>query len=247
MNLFRQGRLAEAETELRQALELHPAMPEYRLNLINVCSRKGKWRRPRSSASIGISSWETSVFVYRYRSSWPLCSPDVALRNPEPAAHHARRATELSPKLAVGWRAWAGRTIAWASFTRQSRLSRNRVHCRKAGRAIPGNGSCWHSHTGSSRCGLEMKTGDARATRSRISPLLRASQQGNRPVVAPDRAISWISESGISARKQRRCCGSWRSGNSKQSTRSQRQSHCACELKSIVFLQDLGRKRPVVF
>ena len=109
--LFRQGRHAEAETELRQALELHPALPAYRLNLINVLLAQGKTAEAKDLCV----DWNQlkGNFVYSCVDivHLALCSPDAATRNPEIAARNGRRATELSPKIAIGWRA-----LGWAHF-----------------------------------------------------------------------------------------------------------------------------------
>jgi serine/threonine protein kinase/tetratricopeptide (TPR) repeat protein len=111
MNLFRQGRLVEAETELREALKLHPALPAYRLNLINDLLAQGKTAEAKSFcvdwSQLQGNSWVSHLDI----ALLALCSPDAAKRNAQTAAQNARRATELSPKIAGPWRA-----RAWAYF-----------------------------------------------------------------------------------------------------------------------------------
>ncbi len=109
--LFRQGRLAEAETELREALELHPVLPAYRLNLINALLAQGKSAEAKKLCVDWGALEGNSVYSCVDIVHLALCSPEAATRNPEIAARNGRRATDLSPKIAVGWRA-----LGWAHF-----------------------------------------------------------------------------------------------------------------------------------
>ena len=234
MILFRQGRHAEAETELRQALELHPALPAYRLNLINTLLAQGKTAEAKNLCV----DWRQLMgnSVYSCTDIAPLlamCSPDATMRNPETAARSARRATELSPKIAVGWRALGWAQLALGEVSRDNRSPREIVRrARRRERRCRCNGSSRHSPTVSLRCSPETMIGCGYSTRKNFAATTNKPARKSTSVGALQAKLtSWTSESGISARKPRKCSGSWKSGNSKQSTRSQRQSHCACRAR----------------
>ena len=177
-----------------------------------------------------------------------LCSPDAARRNAEIAARNGRKATELSPEIAKAWRALGWANYCMGKFHETIAALEKSCTLQEGGKGDAGQWIVLALAHGK----LALRPGnddrDAQTARERNSaattsrPAKKSTCGGH-----PGQATSWIRGSGISARKQRKCCGSWKRRNSKQPTRSQRQSHCACKPGSIVILKDLKRERPVGF
>ncbi len=174
-----------------------------------ACARESG-RGQETLRRLGRSSKGTQFIRVSTSCTW-LC----AARTPPCGIRKLRRGTVEEPpscrrrSRSRGGR-WAGRTFAWASFTRRLRPWRNRAPCRKAGKAMPVNGSCWHSRTGSSRCGRGTTTESASSTRGNSADTTSKPAKKSTCGGPPGQATSWTRESGISARKQRKCYGSWR-------------------------------------
>ena len=184
MNLFRQGRLIEAETELREALELHPSLPVYRLNLIDTLLAQGKSAEAKEFCVDWNQLMGNSAPTFHEIAVLALCCPDPARRNAEIAAKNARKAIDFAPTSAKAWRAlgWANYCIGKLSRGHHGAREivciprRRERRCRSMDRA--------GTRARQARPAARERRQNSQTACGRIPPLLRSGQQRDRPVVA---------------------------------------------------------------